>query len=187
MENGLFPSSYIAPSMARNGVVYPQPEAEASFSRKDFFINLQSFSAVSCSCVAHRSQSETRILSRVKIQLTVCDKPKLSYIAGEHGERSALPCPPLPLCHRNHSPADTPSPVCKRSVPQTASCPKLNPAFSHSIQKTNAVLKLLGQSSFLALILAAIHPDQSISFKTEVCVAQHMTALPSVLHAAELK
>lgn len=96
MENGFFPSSYIVPSMARKGVVYPQCEAELSFSRKNFFINLQSFGAVSHSCVAHRSQSEVRILLRMKIQVTVCDKPKLSYIAGEHGARvpyPALHCP----------------------------------------------------------------------------------------------
>lgn len=96
MEKGLFPSPYIVPIMARNGVVYPQQDAEVSFSRKDFFTNLQSFSAVSHSCAAHRSQSESRIQLRVKIQVTVCDKPKLSYIAGEHGARSALPFPPVP-------------------------------------------------------------------------------------------
>lgn len=126
-------------------------------------------------------------LLRVRIQVTVCDEPKLSYIAGEHGARSALPCPSLPLCHRNHSPADTPSQICKWSVPQTASCPKFRPAFSHSIQKTEALLELLGQSSFIALILAAIYPDESTFFKAEACISQHRTALPSVLHAVELK
>lgn len=96
VENGLFPSPYIVPSMARNGVVFPQQDAEVSFSRKDFFTNLQSFSAVSHSCAAHRNLSESRILLRVKIQVIVCDKPELSYIAGEHGARSALLCPPVP-------------------------------------------------------------------------------------------
>lgn len=63
--------------MARNGVVYPQPEAEVSFSRRDFFISLQSFSTVSHSCAAHRSQSEARILLRGKIQVTVKAKIEL--------------------------------------------------------------------------------------------------------------
>lgn len=96
VENGLYPSSYIVPSMARKDVVYPQCETEVSFSRKNFFISLKSFSAVSHSCAAHRSQSEARILLRMKIQVKVCDKPKLSYIAGEHGARvpyPALHCP----------------------------------------------------------------------------------------------
>ena len=61
-----------------------------------------------------------------------------------------------------------------------APCPKLNPAFSHSIQKTEALLELLGQSSFLAPVLAAICPDQGIFFMAEECVAQQVSALPSL-------
>lgn len=103
---------------------------------------------------------------------------------------STLPWLLLSFSHRNHSPENTPSPVCKQPAPQTAAaCPKFNPAFRHSFQKTEAPLELLGQSSFLAPILAAICPDQGIFFMAEECVAQHVSALPLpfVLHPAEFK
>lgn len=159
--------------MPRNGVVFPQPQGEVSFPRQDFFVNLQSFGAVSHGCAAHRSQSEAKMLSSFRQQCVLSQN--LAKQQQEPGGGSTLPCPLLPLSRRNHNPADTPSPVCKQPVPQTtAPCPKLNPAFSHSFQKTEALLELLGQRSFPAPILAAICPDQGIFFMAEECVAQHI-------------
>jgi len=59
-------------------VVFPQPEAEVSFPSEDFFVNLQSFGAVSHSSAAHRSKFEPKMLSRVKFQAAVCAEPKFS-------------------------------------------------------------------------------------------------------------
>lgn len=74
VQNGLFLSHYTVPSMPRNGVVFPQPEAEVSFPSQDILVNLQSFGAISHSCAAHRSQSEAKMLSGVKFQAAVCAK-----------------------------------------------------------------------------------------------------------------